>query len=460
MAKIGRNDPCPCGSRKKYKHCCLALTHSPMPVRREEHLAVETALNWLAKRFGGHVYEVVAADFFGATENGLREKMAHIPDSFQTMAEINANEWLIADATLTLDGQKIRTADLLLGPGGPKLTPQGRKHIEALAAAPLSLYEIQEVQRGTGVLVADLIDKDVPPFFVHEVSATESLIQWDIIGARCMLQNGTYSFGGGVYPLQRKEASRCLARIQKALKSKRGKASPRAVRTEGIITWWVNAISTPPQFPIVLDQQTKELIAYTTDNYAVSDWQALEAVLLAQKDVEVEEDGAVWTHAEAIDAHRYRSLARLERIAGKDRLRVECNTRGKADAARKWLEAIAGDLVRRTSRKSVTPSQALRAAGKKKPVAPSRQEPIPQEAQRQIIHEFLTRHYEEWPSIPLPALKGKTPLEAAKLKSLRPKLMDILKQIEQGEARRAKRDDGVQTFDVSFLWERLGIERR
>jgi hypothetical protein len=23
LQKIGRNDPCPCGSGKKYKHCCL-----------------------------------------------------------------------------------------------------------------------------------------------------------------------------------------------------------------------------------------------------------------------------------------------------------------------------------------------------------------------------------------------------------------------------------------------------
>jgi hypothetical protein len=23
MTKTGRNDPCPCGSGKKYKHCCL-----------------------------------------------------------------------------------------------------------------------------------------------------------------------------------------------------------------------------------------------------------------------------------------------------------------------------------------------------------------------------------------------------------------------------------------------------
>jgi hypothetical protein len=24
--KVGRNDPCPCGSGKKYKHCCLSKT--------------------------------------------------------------------------------------------------------------------------------------------------------------------------------------------------------------------------------------------------------------------------------------------------------------------------------------------------------------------------------------------------------------------------------------------------
>ena len=26
MPTIGRNDPCPCGSRKKYKKCCLNET--------------------------------------------------------------------------------------------------------------------------------------------------------------------------------------------------------------------------------------------------------------------------------------------------------------------------------------------------------------------------------------------------------------------------------------------------
>ena len=34
MAKIGRNDPCPCGSGQKYKRCCLP---------RDEAAAVERA---------------------------------------------------------------------------------------------------------------------------------------------------------------------------------------------------------------------------------------------------------------------------------------------------------------------------------------------------------------------------------------------------------------------------------
>jgi tetratricopeptide (TPR) repeat protein len=43
MAKIGRNEPCPCGSGKKYKHCCRtkdeAATKAPVgPVLLADHL--------------------------------------------------------------------------------------------------------------------------------------------------------------------------------------------------------------------------------------------------------------------------------------------------------------------------------------------------------------------------------------------------------------------------------------
>jgi hypothetical protein len=34
--KLGRNDPCPCGSGKKYKHCCLDKRNIEFPVQSEE----------------------------------------------------------------------------------------------------------------------------------------------------------------------------------------------------------------------------------------------------------------------------------------------------------------------------------------------------------------------------------------------------------------------------------------
>jgi tetratricopeptide (TPR) repeat protein len=38
MSEVGRNDPCPCGSGKKYKHCCLRKQTAPV-----RHLSPEEA---------------------------------------------------------------------------------------------------------------------------------------------------------------------------------------------------------------------------------------------------------------------------------------------------------------------------------------------------------------------------------------------------------------------------------
>ena len=43
--KIGRNDPCSCGSGKKYKHCCLQLDRSEIG---------STKLIDMLPKFSGH----------------------------------------------------------------------------------------------------------------------------------------------------------------------------------------------------------------------------------------------------------------------------------------------------------------------------------------------------------------------------------------------------------------------
>jgi len=43
MTKTGRNDPCPCGSGKKYKHCCLRNDEAAASAALAELAAVRTA---------------------------------------------------------------------------------------------------------------------------------------------------------------------------------------------------------------------------------------------------------------------------------------------------------------------------------------------------------------------------------------------------------------------------------
>src|SRR3972149_4520430 len=52
LPEPGRNDPCFCGSLRKYKHCCGAAGRPPLPLAPETMLA-EILDQWPARRFGG-----------------------------------------------------------------------------------------------------------------------------------------------------------------------------------------------------------------------------------------------------------------------------------------------------------------------------------------------------------------------------------------------------------------------
>ena len=52
MKKVGRNEPCPCGSGKKYKMCCLGeyvyKDEDAEPVKKKSHLGTRLLLSALA----------------------------------------------------------------------------------------------------------------------------------------------------------------------------------------------------------------------------------------------------------------------------------------------------------------------------------------------------------------------------------------------------------------------------
>jgi hypothetical protein len=81
MAKIGRNDPCPCGSGKKYKRCCLEKDETAerkfaaaasVPQRQIGTVAAE-----IAERLAAGAYEVDETEDELATASNVAVDLVH-----------------------------------------------------------------------------------------------------------------------------------------------------------------------------------------------------------------------------------------------------------------------------------------------------------------------------------------------------------------------------------------------
>jgi tetratricopeptide (TPR) repeat protein len=90
MAKIGRNDPCPCNSGKKYKKCCLASDEAAARVARPAQLAAAPArrpsvvsyvqeLDELTEASNA-VVDMVQASNFDVAEQAAYDLLARFPD--------------------------------------------------------------------------------------------------------------------------------------------------------------------------------------------------------------------------------------------------------------------------------------------------------------------------------------------------------------------------------------------
>ena len=421
--------------------------------RLEEEQAVQTALSWLEERYHDEIDEAIYFDFLGEPDE---ERSAAFDGLFSRIGDtivINTGEWLLTEAELDIDGKRIKAHDLVLGTGGPLLTAHGREWLQELARRPLSLYEVRDVIKGEGLILADMLHPDQPPVEVKEKTASNILVPWDTFGARLLRRNGIFVMSGAVYPMDRQMALSCCEEIASELDF--DEDDPEVVReitTGAIIDYWLDRLLEPRPMPQIVDASTGEKILLTTDHYRVTDWTELERILATQDDVQGDRNEG-WDRLVKLGDGRFRLRASLT-PKGPDGLEVFCRTPQLADQSREWLEEIAGGVVRYTIR-AVTDPRSEKARN----TSQSRPEPdIPQDVQREVIHQYLANHYETWPEIPLPALEGKSALEAVKNKRLRPAVIELLKSIDQLEARRIQQLGG-EPFDVTFLWKRLGLER-
>ena len=282
------------------------------------------------------------------------------------------------------------------------MSAHGREWLQELAKRPLSLYEVREVIKGKGLILADLVRPDHPPVEIRESAATNFLAVWDTFGARLVWQDDSFVMSGAVYPMERETALDCLSEIKSELEHEEGDpALDRYITTSIIIDYWLDSILETKPLPELVDASTGDKLLLTTDHYRVADWNEFEGILETQDDVDGDRDEG-WNRFVELEDGRRRSRASMV-VKEPEGLEVFCRTPKLADEARAWLEAIAGNVIKYKIREVVDP-RSEKAWDAAKPLPES---DIPKDVQRQIIHQYFAKHYETWPEIPLPALKGK-----------------------------------------------------
>lgn len=448
-----RNDPCPCGSGKKYKKCCLIKKDEYASRQREKSSAAPRALDWLSRKYPEEVAEAVHFGYFGDPAEDDRRAIDELPPHLQQMLQINIGEWTLADARLEIDGELKPVRELLLGPGGPLLPAAGKEWLRRLGERILSLYEVRESRPGEGLRLHDLLRPKEVAVWVAERGASQSLVRGDILGARLVQQDEGWVLSGAAYPFSREDGLFCRDEILREMAGTDWDAEIAREVVGGLIALhWLDAFTTERPLPELVDASSGEPILGTTDRYRVSDRATLLARLAKQPDL----DGDLhegWTRFTELDDGRCRSQASLT-LTKKDILAVFCRTLKLADESRAWLEQIAGQALHHQSRELVDPRSAKAMASATTTMSPD----IPPEAMTAMVHDYLHKHYANWVEEKIPALGSKTPQQAVRTAKGRQAVIELLQSYEHHEAHRV-RDQGGQPFDFEFLWDRLGLKR-
>ncbi len=451
--KAGRNDPCPCGSGKKYKKCCLlkeeprpaaAALDEPPDVRR---MASSALMRFASSPEHAKTFAAAFREFYAEIGPGLADD-AQLADDEQ----VKFTSYLLFDHTLE-DGRTLAETFLQRGSGPVRAAEQ--RMIRRWTRTCLRPYEVEDVVREQGLRLRNLWNDET--VFVTERAATLQLTKWDLLVARVAPEDdGTLRFEGGLYVLpsrikQRlvdtlREEERRLRRVDPGLGEEaffkrcaplfhriwRAEAAPRPMPT------LVTAEGDPMVFgKVVFDVFDRAAVAAALDGHA---------------DLSREEDGEYAWLEEADDGFT-RSLGHI--VLEEGRLVLEVTSRQRADRGRHLIEECGGTALRHRATQFEGVEKALeRHASKPREPIPAG---IPPEVAAQLVLEYKERHYATWPDEPLPALDGKTPRAAARSKKLTPRLMDLLKEMENMESRAERPDNPA--YDFGRLWSELGLER-
>jgi hypothetical protein len=480
----GRNDPCPCGSGKKYKHCCwraaAASADSPEAlswrrVRRalDEFSMASTMLPFVIETFGRDALQEAWAEFSGA-EGAFDPETPHIqifmPWFFHRWSP-DPHSTEVPDTAL----HERSPTELFLERRGARLDPVIRRYLGCCLEAPFSFYEILRCDPGHGFHARDLFTGEERA--VLERMATQGMQPGDIVFGQLVTAEGITILEASslffIPPIYKIE----LIDFRKELLRGEPRCTAAALHEWDLelIERYLDIIDN------VLHRQLPTL--HNTDgeplemHRLVFDIDSPEKVLDALKSLDFdrsEEDLIAATERTArgelksVQLNWTKAGNRLHEswsntivghieIKGR-RLVAEVNSARRAQEFKTLVEERLGGEARLRADRIQSVEKMLaehNRAGPENSVREAESAALAELPQVQArVQQMMAEHFERWVSEKIPALNGQTPLEAVRDPDGREKVMALLMEAERN-ARRMR--PPVDPATLRRVRERLGL---
>jgi len=459
----GRNDPCTCGSGRKFKHCCLLKAAATAPE--------ELAWRRLRRAIDGLGRDLLreAARHFG--EPGLSEAwyefllfeddQPSFDDSPYAPVFLSwfVHDWL-PDSTETRIPESAHAktaAQAYLDRVGTRLEPLARRYVEACCTAPFSFHEVTVARPGEGFRARDIMLGTELDVIEHSGSA--HLSAGDILFAKIVSIEGIHvveGMGPVAIPPVHKPA---LIELRRKVGAQGTPFGPERLRDfdielrEAYLDIAERLLD--PRLPELHNTDGDPLELHTL----VFDLDAPEAAFEALRDLGVgltpediesgaqrAADGSLlraeipWVRpGNALNKGMDNTTLGVLRIDGR-RLTAEVNSARRAAALRALIEKRLGDAVQvrpsvvRSVESMLNRPPTAREEARRRQRASEQERFAALPEVQAAVRETMRRHYRAWVDEEIPALGNRTPRQAVRSADGREAVEALIAQIERDGA--------------------------
>jgi hypothetical protein len=484
MSHTGRNAPCPCGSGKKYKKCCLPKDEEnlrPPKPRHEYCLEVADALRDKILKFmvkdGYDQHMEDALDLFWQT---LDPDLAP-PEEIDDYWYLKFIEWFVHDYPLPEHDEPLIQVFL---ESGPLLPTEEMQVLKDWQDAHLSAYQIREVKLGEGVLAEDIFSGE--DLFINDISLSRQARKWMLVTTRVVkvLDEWQVSSSASFEPPTAKEEVLELVmggfELVRKLEPTMELKDYLRVAGFGLYQRFLTNEVSPDQLPQVFTSSGEELV-FCEARYDLADLSEAAARLESQEDFgesdwDEDEEGRLLTivfswlekgwSARKTKKFRRQSGTKLETLASpgpgqeasrilgnvmleQDQLIFEAQGEQRFALGKKRLEIVLAGLIHHRQDTLRTMEEMMQDKFPDEMLKDAESE-IPPEVRQAMLKDYLNQHYQEWLDTPLPFLNGETPRNAVKTRKGRRRVEDLLRSMEYNH-------EGNMEYDISWIRKELGM---